>query len=143
MKWFGSIGLFLHKYQDPRRIPKYELRTTICQARSQKIAEARFLREFADYAQDGTRFLEQWQVVDLYGAPGRIPLETSYQMITTDLSPKEFIKVHWLGDRPQSCEEMGWTHSWHNLDNRRSGCFNCRTVRKGRLWETEPNKATK
>ena len=140
MKWFGSIALFLHKYEDSRRIPKYELRTTICYARSRKIAEARFLKEFKDYAQGGISFVNEWEVFDIDGVPGKIPIEAAYQMITSDLTPKQFIKAYWLGDRPQSCEEKGWTHAWHNFDDKHSACYNCRTIKKGQHWKKSPNQ---
>lgn len=140
MKWFGSLGLFLHEYEDSRRIPKYEMRTTICHARSVKAAKAKFLKEFADYAQHGIRFLNEWEIFEIDGVPGRIPIEAAHQLITTDLSSKEFIKEHWFGDRPKSCKDKGWTHSWHNVDGTHSGCYNCRAIRKGRLWEMAVNK---
>ena len=35
---------------------------------------------------------------------------------------------------PENCETVGQTHSWFNIDDRSSGCYNCRTRVRGRLW---------
>ena len=54
------------------------MRTTICRARSFKLAQVRFLREFADYARDGISFLNEWEVFEIDGDPGNLPIETRF-----------------------------------------------------------------
>jgi len=33
------------------------------------------------------------------------------------------------------CEAAGGSHSWYNMDDKSSGCYHCKVVRAGRLWE--------
>lgn len=40
-----------------------------------------------------------------------------------------------IADKGQNCEAAGGGHAWYNLDDRRSGCYHCKVVRVGRLWE--------
>jgi hypothetical protein len=87
------------------------------------------------YAQNGIVFLKEWEIFEVDGSPGRSPVEVSHEMITTNISPRRFIRTHWLRGKPKSCRHMGWEHAWYNLDNERSSCYNCRTIRKGQLWK--------
>jgi hypothetical protein len=45
----------------------------------------------------------------------------------------------WKASRRQpdlkDCEQAGATHRWFNIDDVHSGCYNCRVIREGRLWE--------
>jgi len=34
------------------------------------------------------------------------------------------------------CDTVGAAHAWYNVDESHSGCYHCRVVRAGRLWET-------
>jgi hypothetical protein len=62
--------------------------------------------------------------------------EAYWFMRISRLSPKKYVEKYWNDGRPDSCDQKGWTHVWHNLDNKNSGCYNCKEVRKGRLWKT-------
>ena len=44
-------------------------------------------------------------------------------------------------DKGADCEAAGGRHIWYNQDGRNSGCYLCRVVRAGRLWE-EPQTDT-
>lgn len=35
------------------------------------------------------------------------------------------------------CEKRGGQHSWYNKGEGWSGCYYCRVVREGRLWEQQ------
>lgn len=35
----------------------------------------------------------------------------------------------------EDCEAAGGSHGWYNIDGKRSGCYHCRVVRSGRLWQ--------
>jgi hypothetical protein len=45
----------------------------------------------------------------------------------------------WKASRRQpdleDCEQAGNTHRWFNIDGMHSGCYNCRVVRQGQLWD--------
>ncbi len=43
--------------------------------------------------------------------------------------------VCWLFDKGEDCEAAGARHHWHNRDEVSSGCYHCKVVRPGRLWE--------
>ncbi len=40
-----------------------------------------------------------------------------------------------LIDKCENCEAVNGEHHWYNVDGERSGCYHCRIVREGRLWE--------
>jgi hypothetical protein len=40
-----------------------------------------------------------------------------------------------LADKGTDCEAAGGEHSWYNLDDASSGCYHCKVVRPGRLWD--------
>jgi hypothetical protein len=50
--------------------------------------------------------------------------------------------LHWfvidlgVARKGQDCEAVGGVHSWYNLDDISSGCYHCKIVRQGRLWES-------
>jgi len=33
------------------------------------------------------------------------------------------------------CESLGSNHLWYNIDNEYSGCYHCKTIKKGQLWK--------
>jgi hypothetical protein len=41
-----------------------------------------------------------------------------------------------LAAKGQDCERAGGNHCWYNRDDVSSGCYHCKVVRPGRLWET-------
>jgi len=36
----------------------------------------------------------------------------------------------------RDCAVVGAQHHWYNLDGKSSGCYHCKVVREGRLWQT-------
>ena len=40
-----------------------------------------------------------------------------------------------LIDKGDDCESHSAQHYWYNQDDRHSGCYYCKVVRLGRLWE--------
>jgi len=42
----------------------------------------------------------------------------------------------WLAPKCRDREAAGSRHRWYNIDHVHSGCYHCRVVREGRLWET-------
>ena len=41
-----------------------------------------------------------------------------------------------VAQKGSDCEKAGGRHDWYNLDDTDSGCYHCKIVRSGRLWET-------
>lgn len=42
-----------------------------------------------------------------------------------------------IADKKADCVGMGAEHDWHNKDDVSSGCYHCKVVRQGRLWEQQ------
>jgi hypothetical protein len=42
-----------------------------------------------------------------------------------------------VADKGQDCETVDAWHHWYNRDGETSGCYHCRVVRDGRLWESK------
>ena len=40
-----------------------------------------------------------------------------------------------MADKGRDCEASGGSHAWYNIDDENSGCYHCKTIRAGRLWE--------
>ncbi len=40
-----------------------------------------------------------------------------------------------IARKGRDCEKAGGTHAWYNLDAVSSGCYHCKVVRAGRIWE--------
>jgi hypothetical protein len=40
-----------------------------------------------------------------------------------------------IADKGEDCEKVGATHFWYNIDNENSGCYHCKVIKKGKLWE--------
>lgn len=40
-----------------------------------------------------------------------------------------------VATKGEDCEAAGGQHEWYNKDDKTSGCYHCRVVREGRLWE--------
>jgi len=40
-----------------------------------------------------------------------------------------------IAGKGRDCEAAGGRHSWYNLDGVSSGCYHCKVVRQGCLWE--------
>jgi hypothetical protein len=135
MAWWSVVGLFRHTYSDARRVPRYEHRVVIVSAPDRDVAEAKVLLEFREYSEgEGIEFLEQWEVDSIIDELGDQVVEVASDMRVSALPARAYVKQYWE-NCPASCDEMGWTHIWFNLDGTRSGCYNCMENREGRLWE--------
>ena len=136
LQWFSAIGLFRHTTKDRNVVPQYEERVVLVRAKNEAMSEKLILREFKEYVKtDGIEFLNRYVIDELYDAPGRKVVEVAHHMRLSKLPPSQYISQFWLSLRPKSCDQNGWTHAWHNIDNKKSGCYNCQTVRKGQLWK--------
>lgn len=137
MKWFGAIGLFRHEYGEIDRVSQYEERTVIVQALDEGAARDLVLNEFRRYAAEleGGRFLDQYVVNEICDVPNGPVTEVASLMRVTDLDPDTYIDRYWSDLRPSSCDQLGWTHVWHNAGRGRSNCYNCREGRAGELWK--------
>jgi len=40
-----------------------------------------------------------------------------------------------IAGKGQDCEKAGGAHAWYSRDGVSSGCYHCKVVRAGRLWE--------
>ena len=40
-----------------------------------------------------------------------------------------------VADKGEDCEKLGAEHVWYNIDGKNSGCYHCKIVRPGKLWE--------
>ena len=39
-----------------------------------------------------------------------------------------------LADKGKDCGDVGALHLWYNHDGENSGCYYCKVIRPGRLW---------
>jgi len=131
-KWFSGIGLFRHISENKARIPQYEERVVVLNAKSAAIAEREILKEFKVYG-NGTNsihFLGEYEIQEISTLGGKVT-EVAYLMRVSDLSPRKYIKALWEDGRPSDCKSTGWTHAWHNRDDKSVSCYNCQKVAKG------------
>jgi hypothetical protein len=137
MRWFGAIGLFRHEYDESNRVSQYEERTVVLQASDEDAARDLVLDEFRRYATEleGVQFLDQFIVNEIHDPPNGTVTEVASLMRVTDLDPGTYIDRYWIDLRPSSCDQLGWTHVWHNAGGGRSNCYNCRDSRLGELWK--------
>ncbi len=42
--------------------------------------------------------------------------------------------LNWLFSKGKNCEIAGGVHQWYNIDGENSGCYHCRVISKGQLW---------
>lgn len=124
-------------------LPKFERRVTICLAADQEAATETLLREAREYpTTDHIVFLGDYSIEELDDRPSKVPIEVAHELtigvdLTTGVTidPDQFLAQHWCASRIESCDTLGFQHVWYNIDNLTSGCYNCKVVREGRLWE--------
>ena len=110
-------------------------------ARNLKSAERKVLRDFSAYTSDEVSFLNQYEVFQLNGEPSsKATLEVAWLMRTTTAKPREYVRTLWGDMRPKSCDDVGWTHCWHNRDGNTSACYNCLEIRLGQLWNDNKDR---
>ena len=132
---YSCIGVFKHSSDDPKRIAQFEERVVVTEASSKKEAETIILSEFKEYATDGTQFLDEYEINEIYEDEGSLVTEVASSMKTFDGTDEEYLDKHWYDQKPLSCENVGWQHVWHNRDGGKSGCYNCQEERDGELWK--------
>jgi hypothetical protein len=143
--WFGAKGLFRHMDPDSPSIQdRYEESIVVLKAESEEQAEQRALEKFRKYAREelGIFFTGHYEICHLFD-PVRAGREVYWFMRISRLTPEKYVEKYWDDGRPRSCADKGWTHFWHNLDGKRSGCLNCQEVRRGKLWKHRKAKAPK
>lgn len=139
--WFSMTAVFLWK-EDAGKIARYEKRVTICAAEAREAAEAALLKEAKEYAVGNIRFQRIYQIEEIDRPSLREVVEVAHELIIafqpdsgTPISRSEFRRQFWETDRLEDCESLGFRHAWHKVGSNRSGCYNCRVTRRGRLWE--------
>ena len=112
-------------------------------ARNPASAERKVLREFQAYTSDEVSFLNQYEVFELQNAPSsRASLEVEWLMRTTTAKPRDYVKTLWSDLKPKSCDDVGWTHCWHNRGSKTSACYNCLEIRPGQLWMKQKDRTS-
>lgn len=142
-KWFSAKGIFLHAPRVKNMKQWYEERIVLLRAKSEKEAWKRAKKEAKEYVKDldETHFIEITEVCDIGSLnfyENKIDDKTelfSSKNISL-LEPNEYLETFYP-TTPKDCEANGEQHSWHNLDNKYSTCYNCLVKRKGQLWKTE------
>jgi hypothetical protein len=142
MPWYSMTAIF-HWERMGNTLPKFERRVTICLAADQEAATETLLREAREYpTTDHIVFLGDYSIEELDDRPSKVPIEVAHELtIGVDLTtvviidPDQFLAQHWCASRIESCDTLGFQHVWYNIDNLTSGCYNCKVVREGRLWE--------
>jgi|GEM_PF-2795148 len=127
-------------------LPKFERRVTICSAADEETATDALLREAEEYpTSEHIVFLGEYCIEEIDEPPSGVPIEVAHELtIGVDpktgatIEPHQFLDQYWYASRIESCDTFGFQHVWHNIDNLTSGCYNCKVVREGRLWEQDP-----
>jgi len=137
-KWFTAKGIFLHAAQIKNQKQSYEERIVLLKAKSEKKALKRANKEAKDYVKDlkDTKFIEITDVYALYEVEIGDKCEIFSSKTISHLEPQVYLETLYP-NTPEDCTAYGEEHSWHNLDNKNSACYNCLVIRKGKLWETE------
>ena len=139
-EWFSAKGIFLHEPWAWARNMKqwYEERIVLLKAKSEKEAWKRAKKEAKEYVKDldGTHFIEITEVCTLYEDKIGDKIEVFSTKNISLLQPDEYLETFYP-TTPKDCEANGEQHSWHNLDNKYSACYNCLVKRKGQLWKTK------
>ena len=136
--WFTAKGIFLHKSQLKNQKQWYEERIILLKAKDEKEALKYADEEAKNYIKDldGTKFIEITDIYALYDEEISDKCEIFSCKMISHLKPQEYLEKFYPNTL-EDCEKIGEKHSWHNLDNENSACYNCLVTRKGKLWETE------
>ena len=129
---FSGVGLFLHTYEGTDKVNRFEERVVVAVVANADEAEKLILSEFNEYATDGVKFLNQYEINEVYEEEGPVWEVASSMKLFTG-SEQEYIDKYWSDQKPVSCESVGWKHSWFNKGNGILGCYNCQKERKGKL----------
>ena len=144
MPWYSMTAVY-HWEQMGSTLPKFERRTTICSAKDEEEATGILLTEAQDYpTSEHIVFLGEYTIQELDEEPSREPVEVAHELnigvepnFGTIIGPERFLDAFWDASRIEDCEALGLHHVWHNRDNKTSGCYNCRKIELGRLWEDQ------
>jgi hypothetical protein len=133
MKYSG-VGLFKHHFHGSKQISQFEERVVLTEADSLEAVRKKIFEEFRHYCIEGTEFLNEYEIVEVRNPEFKDVIEVSCSMKVFDGTDEEYIARYWDDQRPESCDDLGWTHSWHNRKEGISGCYNCQEERTGELW---------
>lgn len=132
-KYFSVMGLFIDKSSKANSQDQYEEKIILVKALDENEAEILSLKYFKKFEDDDFIFLNKTEVCPLFDKP-KNGKEIFWRRRISKLSPEEYESKYWGDGKPLNCEDENWAHSWFNLDNIHSGCYNCSTVKKGKLW---------
>ena len=137
-KWFTAKGIFLHKPKIKNQKQSFEERIVLLKAKDKNDALKRANKEAKEYIKDldGTKFIEITDVYELYEENIGDKCEIFSSKTISLLEPNNYLETFYPNTQ-EDCEATGEEHSWRNLDNENSACYNCLVIRKGRLWETQ------
>jgi hypothetical protein len=143
MPWYSMTAAY-HWEQLGAKLPKFERRTTVCSAADDESAHNALLQEAMDYGDAHTRMLGD-PVFQEIGEPlGPDPVEVASEMTVAVnprsgriIHPEQFDAEYWWHSRIESCDALGFEHSWYNRDGVTLACYNCRDTKQGHL----PGKA--
>ena len=121
---FSCIALFVHTCDNPNRVAQFEERVLMVAASSEKEAEQLFLSEIAEYAVDGTEFLDEYQIREMYPSENRV-IEVASSMKVFPGSHTDYVAKHWYDQRPENCESVGWSHVKYKRNELSLSCYNC------------------
>ena len=132
---FSCIGVFKHTHDNPEIITKYEERVVVTEASSKEEAEKIFLSEFKKYATDGIKFLNEYEINEIYEENDSLVTEVACSMKPFEGTAEQYLNRYWYDQKPLSCDDVGWKHVWHNQGGGISACYNCQEEREGELWK--------
>jgi len=136
--WFTAKGIFLHKAQLKNQKQWYEERIVLLKAKDEREALKLANKEAKDYVKDlaDTTLVDITEIYELYEKDIDNKVEIFSSKTISTLKPNDYLETFYPNTL-EDCEAIGEKHSWHNLDNKNSACYNCLVTRKGELWETE------
>lgn len=141
-KWFTAKGIYLHEPEYLNAKQWYEERIILLKAKNEDEALRFAKKEAIDYVKDleGSKFIEITDVHELYDEEISDKCEVFSSKTISLLKPQDYLETFYQ-NTPEDCETINEKHSWRNLDDENSACYNCLVKRKGRLWETENGKS--
>ena len=131
---FGCICIFKHIFHDKNKVSQFEERVLLTDADSYEKAEEKFLIEFKEYGSDECIFINEYEIFEISETDKSI-IEIVSSMKVFNGTDSEYLDKYFYDQRPLSCDDIGWQHSWYNIDGKRSGCYNCQEIRDGKLWQ--------
>jgi hypothetical protein len=130
---FGCICIFKHTSQDKNKVNQFEERVLLTEAETYEKAEEKFLDEFQEYESDECIFLNEYEIFEINEIDKPV-IEVASSMKVFTGTDDEYLDKYFYDQKPLSCDNVGWQHSWYNVDGKRSACYNCQEIRNEKLW---------